>query len=111
MMMFRLKRRQKDEAQSEGWNENKEADRLQVPFWTEHRTFIVYLHTCIHVGLPWRLYNKKSAHNARAPGSIPGSGRPPGEENGNPLQYSCLENPMDRGVWQAGVHGVAKSWT
>ena len=43
--------------------------------------------------------------------SIPGSGRSPGEGNGNPLQYSGLGNPMDRGVWQAPVHGVAKSWT
>ena len=43
--------------------------------------------------------------------SIPGSGRSPGEGNGNPLQYSCLENPMDRGVWQATVHRVAKSQT
>ena len=45
------------------------------------------------------------------PGSIPGSGRSPGEGNGNPLKYSCLENPMDRGAWQATVHGVTKSWT
>ena len=43
-------------------------------------------------------------------GSIPGSGRWPGEGNGNPLQYSCQENPMDRGSWQAAVHGVTKSW-
>ena len=42
-------------------------------------------------------------------GSIPGSGRSPGDGNGNPLQYSCLENPMDRGTWQATVHGVAES--
>ena len=41
-------------------------------------------------------------------GSIPGSGRSPGEENGNPLQYSCQRNPMDRGAWQAAVQGVAK---
>ena len=41
---------------------------------------------------------------------IPGLGRSPGERNGNPLQYSCLENPMDRGAWWATVHGVAKSW-
>ena len=41
----------------------------------------------------------------------PGSERSPGEGNGNPLQYSCLENPMDRGAWQAAVHRVAKSWT
>ena len=44
-------------------------------------------------------------------GSISDPGRSPGEENGNPLQYSCLENPMDRGAWRATVHGVAKSWT
>ena len=44
-------------------------------------------------------------------GSIPGWGRAPGEGNGYPLQYSCLENPMDRGGWQATVHRVAQSWT
>jgi len=44
-------------------------------------------------------------------GSIPGWGKSPEEGNGSPLQYSCLENSMDRGVWQATVHGVAKSWT
>ena len=43
--------------------------------------------------------------------SIPGSGRSPGEENGNPLQYSCLGNLMDRGAWQATVHGITKSRT
>ena len=47
-----------------------------------------------------------SACNAGDLGSIPGSGRSPGEGNGNPLQYSCLENPMDTGAWQATVHGV-----
>ena len=45
------------------------------------------------------------------PGSIAGSGRCPGEGNGNPLQYSCLENSMDRGAWWAAIHGVAKSQT
>ena len=44
-------------------------------------------------------------------GLIPGSGRSPGEGNGNPFQYSCLDNPMDRGVRKATVHGVTKSWT
>ena len=44
-------------------------------------------------------------------GSIPGLGRSPGEGHGNPFRYSCLENPMDRGAWQAMVHRVAKSWT
>ena len=47
----------------------------------------------------------------RDSGLIPGSGRSPGGGNGNPLQYSCLENPMDRGAWQAIVHGVAKNQT
>ena len=51
------------------------------------------------------------AGDARDVGSIPGSGRAPGEGNGNTLQYSCLENPMDRGAWRAAVHGVAKSQT
>ena len=54
---------------------------------------------------------KASAYNAGDPGLIPGLGRSPGEGNGNPLQYSCLENPMDGGTWQATVYEVAKSWT
>ena len=54
---------------------------------------------------------KASAYNAGDLGSIPESGRSPGEGNGNPFQYSCLENPMDREAWQATVHGVAKSRT
>ena len=53
----------------------------------------------------------ESACNAGDQGSIPGLGRPSGEGNGNPLQYFCLENSMDRGAWQATVHGVAKSQT
>ena len=52
---------------------------------------------------------KDIACNMGDPGLIPGSGRFPKEGNGNPLQYSCLENPMDRGAWQATVHGVAES--
>ena len=55
--------------------------------------------------------SKASACNAGDRGSIPGSGRYPGEGNGNPLQYSCLENSMDGGAWWATVHGVAKSRT
>ena len=51
---------------------------------------------------------KESACSAGDLGSIPGLGRCPGEGNGNPLQYSCLENPIDRGAWQATVHGVAR---
>ena len=54
---------------------------------------------------------KASGYNAGDLGSIPGSGRSLGEGNGNPLQYSCLEDPMDGGAWWAAVHGVAMSWT
>ena len=54
---------------------------------------------------------KESACNMGDLGSIPGSGRSPGEGNGNPLQYSCLENPMHGEAWWATVHGIAKSWT
>ena len=52
---------------------------------------------------------KESACSAEDPGLMPGSGRSPGEGNGNPLQYSCLENPTDREAWWAAIHGVAKS--
>ena len=62
-------------------------------------------------GFPGGLDGKEFAFNEGDPGSVPGSGRSPGEGNDNPLQYSCLENPMDRGAWWATVHGVAKSWT
>ena len=62
-------------------------------------------------GFPGGSEVKASAYNTGDPGSIPGFGRSPGEGNGNPLQYSCLENPMDRGAWWATVHGVAKSQT
>ena len=55
--------------------------------------------------------DKASACNEEDPGSIPGLGRSPGEGDGNPLQYSCLENPRDRGAWWAAVYGVAQSQT
>ena len=68
-----------------------------------------------HIFIPWSslvvqmVKNLPAMQVARS--SIPGSGRFPGEENGNPLQYSCLENSMDRGDWQATVHRIAKSQT
>ena len=62
-------------------------------------------------GFPGGADGKESVCNAGNPVSIPGSGRSPGEGNGNPLWYSCLEKSMDRGDWRAIVHGVAKSWT
>ena len=60
---------------------------------------------------PDNLDGKESACNAGDPGSIPGLGRSPGEGNGNSLQYSCLENPKDRGTWRVAVYGVAESDT
>ena len=63
------------------------------------------------MGFPGGSEVKASASNVGDPGSIPGSGRSPGEGNGTPLQYSCLESPMDRGAWRATVHRVAKSRT
>ena len=62
-------------------------------------------------GFPCRSNGKEPACNAGNPDSIPGLERYPGERNGNPLQYSCLDNSVDRGAWWATVHGVAKSQT
>ena len=63
------------------------------------------------VGFPGGSAGKESACNEGDHGSVAGSGRSPGGGHGNPLQYSCLENPMDRGPWRAAVHGVTKSQT
>ena len=70
---------------------------------------MIHLTPCL--GFPGGSEFKASFCNAGDLGSIPGSGRSPGEGNGNPLQYSCLENPMDVGAWWATVHGVVKSRT
>ena len=61
------------------------------------------------MGFPGGSDGKESPGNAGDMGSIPGLGKSPGEGNGNPLQYSCLENSMDKGAWQAIVRGVTKS--
>ena len=65
----------------------------------------------VDMGFPGGSEGKASAWNAGDLGSIPGLGRSPGEGNGNPLQFSCLENSMDGGAWWAIVHGVARSRT
>ena len=62
-------------------------------------------------GFPGGSDGKESACSLGDAGSIPGLGRPPGGGHGNPLQYSCPENPMDRGAWQVTVHGVTESQT
>ena len=71
----------------------------------------VYIYKRTLTGLPWCLRGKESTCHAGDPGSIPGSRRSPGGGHGHPLQYSCLENPKDRGAWQATVHGVAEGRT
>ena len=69
------------------------------------------LHSLWSKGFPGGSDGKESACNVGDLGSVPWLGRSPGGGNGNPLQYSCLENPMDRGAWCATVHGLAKSRT
>ena len=69
---------------------------------------ITTVHKCTSQVVP---VIKKPPTNVRDSGSIPGSGRSPGGGHGDPLQYSCLENPLDRGAWRATVHRVTQSWT
>ena len=87
----------------------------ESPSWATHSFFLNFLNWYAHkihiLGLPRWLSGKESACQAGDAGSTPGSGTSPGEGNGNPLQYSCLGNPIDRGDWRATVHGVAKSQT
>ena len=78
------------------------SDKTEQP--THKCMSTLYMH-----GFPGGSEGKASACNAGDPSSIPGSGRAPGEGNGNPLQYPCLENSMDRGAWQATVHRITKS--
>ena len=81
-----------------------------------HSHLMKYINS-IHIGknqtiilvFPGGADGKESACNVGDPGSIPGSGRSPGGGNGNPLQCSCLENPMDRGAWRVTFHGIAES--
>ena len=79
-----------------------------VILWAIMRSFYISLAL---TSFPGGSEGKASACNAGDLGSIPGSGRSPGGGNGNPLQYSCRENPMDRGAWWATVHRIPKSWT
>ena len=73
-------------------------------------SFQIYLLLHIYMGFPGGSVVKNPPAKARDMGLIPGSGRYPGEGSGNPVQYSCLWNPMDREAWWATVHGVAESW-
>ena len=77
----------------------------QIPI---HQSFIQEAFTgCLPISLVAQTV-KNPPRNAQDAGSIPGLGKSPGEGNGNPLQYSCLENPMDKGAWWATVHSVAE---
>ena len=79
--------------------------------WLERPAIILVSLFSIITSFPGGLDSKESACSVGDPGSIAGWGRSSGEGNGNPLQYSCLENPMDRGAWQARIHRVTKSQT
>ena len=70
--------------------------------------YIISLYVCSILGNRWDSVGLESACSAGDLGLIPGSGRSPGKGNGNPLQYSCLENSMNRGAWQVMVHGITK---
>ena len=78
-------------------------------FWGDKVLYWLFPDICF--GFPGGSNGKESSCNGGDLGSTPGLGRAPGVENGNPLQSSCLGNPMDRGAWQAIVHGVTKSLT
>ena len=82
---------------------------MAIISWAVQSIFIAYLFYTIFSMVSQTV--KATACDVGDLGLIPGSGRSPGEGNGNPLQYSCLENFMDGGGWWATVHGVAKSWT
>ena len=71
----------------------------------------MYKNMYMYMGFPGCSDSKESACNVGDPGSIPGLGRSPGGGHGRPFQYFCMENPMNRGAWQAIVHGVTKSQT
>ena len=79
--------------------------------WNSSSKCLVFTHGFPQKPLYCGLDSKESTCNAGDPGSIPGSGRSPGEGNDYPLHYFSLENSMDRGAWQTTIHGVSKSWT
>ena len=85
---------------------------LTATFWAQS-DFIIVMFSKMRGGLPVPVLKDSpaSAGDTGNGGSIPGSGSSPGAEDGSPLQYSCVENSMDRGAWQAAVHGVSKSQT
>ena len=87
---------------------NSKASILQCSAFFMGQFSHLYMTTGKTINFPSGSDSKASAYIVGNLGSIPGSGRPPGEGNGNPLQYSCLEEPMDRGAWWATVHGIKR---
>ena len=87
--------------------------QLDMTEWQNHEKICTHVYyMCMSIlAFPGDASGKELAFNARDMGLIPGSGRSPGGVHGNPLQDSCLENPMDREAWQTTVHGVAESNT
>ena len=85
------------------WQLASPSEQVKGPNWKLECLIVLF-------GKPQGSDSKESTCNAGDPHSIPGSGRSPGEGNGYPFQYSCLENPMDRGSRWARVHGVTKNW-
>ena len=94
----------------QNWNSRENIQIYITGIYTVH-TRRIYVCVISDQGLPGGSMVKNLPANAEDMGSVPGSGRSRGGGNGNPLQYSCLENPMDRGAWWATGHGVTKSQT
>ena len=91
---------------------HRDAHRHTQTHTDTHTNIQIDTHRCTHkLGFPGGSDGEESACSAGDPGSIPGLGRSPGKGYGNPLQYSYLENPTDRGAWWAKVHGLAESPT
>ena len=97
-------------AQIKHWTAKEIPDQIFL-FFFPNQLFLILLPHSDKRGFPGGSDGKESVYSAGDPGSIPGLGRSPGEGNGNPLQYPCLENPMDRGTWWATAHEVPKSRT
>ena len=91
-------------------SKHPEINWILTEYGNNQKTFLecYLLNIILMKGFPGGLVHKESACNARQLGLIPVSGRFPGEGNDNPLQYSCLENSMDRRCWQATIHGIAR---
>ena len=99
------------DGRGEGRKENQRREEIRKPPSIDKQEFTDLTNLPSTLGFPGDSDGKASACSAGDLGSIPGSGRSPGEGNGNPLQYSCLENSMDGGAWYGTVHGVTKSRT